>query len=173
MFTHQDPEVWADVGLTLWSAGFRLPRPGPSSPKPTSSGLKGGGNYVQGTVNLVLRKRIGNKRATSATSSPRSRTRSGARSRRCRTLDDLDDPTLATPTTSSPPTLPRCACSPVTPRSTRSTSSASCGARVLEVRSLRSRDSSARRCASPPTISCRRGWTGHLAQTCVRRSGCT
>ncbi len=57
MFTHQDAGVWADLGSILWAAGLRVTAAWnvvTETPKP--DGL---GNYVQGTVCLVLRKRQG------------------------------------------------------------------------------------------------------------------
>lgn len=57
MFTHQDPEVWADLALILWAAGLRVSAAWVISTE-TESGLKEG-NYVKGTVMLVLRKRLG------------------------------------------------------------------------------------------------------------------
>ena len=54
MFTHQDAGVWADLTLILWAAGLMVSaawciatETGPAT---------GSGNYVQGTVLLVLRK---------------------------------------------------------------------------------------------------------------------
>jgi putative DNA methylase len=54
MFTHQDAGVWADLALILWASGLRVcaawcvaTEVGPAT---------GEGNYVQGTVLLVLRK---------------------------------------------------------------------------------------------------------------------
>lgn len=55
MFTHQDASVWADLTMILWSAGLRVTAAWTIATE-TSSGLKAG-NYVQGTVLLVLRKR--------------------------------------------------------------------------------------------------------------------
>jgi putative DNA methylase len=55
MFTHQDPGVWADLGMILWAAGLKATAAWTISTE-TSAGLKKG-NYVQGTVCLVLRKR--------------------------------------------------------------------------------------------------------------------
>ena len=55
MFTHQDPSVWADLGMILWAAGLQVSAAWTISTE-TSSSLKKG-NYVQGTVLLVLRKR--------------------------------------------------------------------------------------------------------------------
>ena len=59
MFTHQDPAVWADLGMILWAAGLKATAAWTISTE-TSAGIKKG-NYVQGTVCLVLRKRMGNE----------------------------------------------------------------------------------------------------------------
>jgi putative DNA methylase len=59
MFTHQNPAVWADLGMILWAAGLKATAAWTISTE-TAAGLKKG-NYVQGTVCLVLRKRIGNE----------------------------------------------------------------------------------------------------------------
>ena len=56
MFTHQNPAVWADLGMILWAAGLKATAAWTISTETTASGLKKG-NYVQGTVCLVLRKR--------------------------------------------------------------------------------------------------------------------
>jgi adenine-specific DNA methylase len=55
MFTHQDASVWADLTLILWAAGLRVTSAWCIATE-TESALKQG-NYVQGTVLLVLRKR--------------------------------------------------------------------------------------------------------------------
>lgn len=55
MFTHQDPAVWADLGMILWAAGLRVTAAWTIGTE-TNSSLKQG-NYVQGTVCMVLRKR--------------------------------------------------------------------------------------------------------------------
>ncbi len=55
MFTHQDAGVWADLALILWAAGLRVTAAWTIATE-TDSSLKKG-NYVQGTVLLVLRKR--------------------------------------------------------------------------------------------------------------------
>jgi hypothetical protein len=59
MFTHQDPAVWADLGMILWAAGLKATAAWTISTE-TSAGIKQG-NYVQGTVCLVLRKRPANE----------------------------------------------------------------------------------------------------------------
>jgi putative DNA methylase len=55
-FTHQDSAVWGDLGMILWVAGLHVSSAWTIATEATS-GLKKG-NYVQGTVLLVLRKRI-------------------------------------------------------------------------------------------------------------------
>ena len=55
MFTHQDPSVWADLTLILWSAGLQVTAAWNIATETESGGLKEG-NYVKGTVLLVLRK---------------------------------------------------------------------------------------------------------------------
>jgi len=54
MFTHQDTTVWADLALILWSSGLQVTSAWCIATE-TDSALKEG-NYVQGTVLLVLRK---------------------------------------------------------------------------------------------------------------------
>jgi adenine-specific DNA methylase len=54
MFTHQDAGVWADLSLILWAAGLRVTAAWCIATE-TDSAMKVG-NYVQGTVLLVLRK---------------------------------------------------------------------------------------------------------------------
>ncbi|MDF1536643.1 MAG: DUF1156 domain-containing protein [bacterium] len=55
MFTHQDARVWADLALILWAAGLRVTAAWCISTE-TDAVIKEG-NYVQGTVLLVCRKR--------------------------------------------------------------------------------------------------------------------
>jgi adenine-specific DNA methylase len=56
MFTHQDAAVWADLTMILWAAGLRVTAAWTIATE-TDSALKAG-NYVQGTVLLVCRKRM-------------------------------------------------------------------------------------------------------------------
>lgn len=58
MFTHQNPAVWADLGMILWAAGLRVTAAWTVATETPAGGIKKG-NYVQGTVLLVLRKRLG------------------------------------------------------------------------------------------------------------------
>lgn len=55
MFTHQDAAVWADLTMILWAAGLRVTSAWCIATE-TDSALKQG-NYVQGTVLLICRKR--------------------------------------------------------------------------------------------------------------------
>jgi putative DNA methylase len=56
MFTHKDPAVWADLGMILWASGLKATAAWTISTETESAGIKKG-DYVQGTVCLVLRKR--------------------------------------------------------------------------------------------------------------------
>jgi putative DNA methylase len=58
-FTHQDASVWADLAMILWASGLKVTAAWTIATE-TSSGLKKG-NYVQGTVLLILRKRLSNE----------------------------------------------------------------------------------------------------------------
>lgn len=60
MFTHKNPAVWADLGMILWAAGLKATAAWTISTETASVGLKQG-DYVQGTVCLVLRKRAANE----------------------------------------------------------------------------------------------------------------
>jgi len=57
MFTHQDASVWADLALILWASGLHVTSAWCIATE-TDSALKSG-NYVQGTVILILRKQTG------------------------------------------------------------------------------------------------------------------
>jgi hypothetical protein len=57
MFTHQDPAVWADLGMILWAAGLKAAAAWTISTETEAVGIKKG-NYVTGTVCLVLHKRV-------------------------------------------------------------------------------------------------------------------
>jgi hypothetical protein len=57
MFTHQDTAVWADLAAILWAAGLQVTA-GWCIVTETDTDLRAG-NFVQGTVLLVLRRRSG------------------------------------------------------------------------------------------------------------------
>ncbi|MBR1030297.1 anti-phage-associated DUF1156 domain-containing protein [Bradyrhizobium liaoningense] len=56
MFTHQDAGVWADLAAIMWAAGLRVTAAW-NVVTETASARKEG-NFVQGTILLVLRKRV-------------------------------------------------------------------------------------------------------------------
>ncbi|MBT2667305.1 DUF1156 domain-containing protein [Bacillus sp. ISL-4] len=59
MFTHQDVKVWAELAMILWSAGLKVESAWNIATETDANGLKQG-NYVQGTVLLVLKKQTSN-----------------------------------------------------------------------------------------------------------------
>ena len=62
MFTHSDPSVWAQLAIIMWKAGLKVTSAWNIATETESVGLKNG-NYVKGTVLLVLRKRTGDDMA--------------------------------------------------------------------------------------------------------------
>ena len=62
MFTHSDPAVWAQLALIMWKAGLTVTAAWNIATETDASGLKDG-NYVKGTVLLVLRKQRGDDEA--------------------------------------------------------------------------------------------------------------
>lgn len=62
MFTHQDANVWADLAMILWAAGLQVTAAWCIATETESGGLKKG-NYVQGTVLLILRKQTSEETA--------------------------------------------------------------------------------------------------------------
>lgn len=60
MFTHQDAAVWGDMAQIFWGAGLQVTGAWYVTTETTSDTKKGG--YVQGTVTLVLRKRLSDQR---------------------------------------------------------------------------------------------------------------
>ena len=62
MFTHNNPAVWAQLAIIMWKAGLKVTAAWNVATETDASGLKNG-NYVKGTVLLVLRKQTGNDTA--------------------------------------------------------------------------------------------------------------
>ncbi len=58
MFTHQDSAVWADLAMILWASGLQVTAAWTIQTETEAVGIKTG-NYVQGTVIMVLRKQQG------------------------------------------------------------------------------------------------------------------
>ena len=59
MFTHSDPAVWAQLAVIMWKSGLKVTAAWNIATETDASGIKKG-NYVKGTVLLVLRKQTGN-----------------------------------------------------------------------------------------------------------------
>ena len=93
MFTHQDPSVWADVGLTIWAAGLQVVTAWTIATETGATGLRQG-NYVQGTVCLILRKRQGNTFGYLSDISPEIEDEVKRQLETMRTLDDDADPSF-------------------------------------------------------------------------------
>jgi putative DNA methylase len=91
MFTHQDPDVWADLTLVLWASGLQVSAAWTIATETGASGVKQG-NYVQGTVLLVLRKRQGDERADLSDIFPDVQRQVREQLQRMRALDPKEDP---------------------------------------------------------------------------------
>ena len=91
MFTHQDSSVWADVGLTLWAAGLQVSAAWTIATETGSTGIRQG-NYVQGTVCLVLRKRTSDMRGYLSDIHPEIQQEVKRQIEVMTALDDQDDP---------------------------------------------------------------------------------
>ena len=61
MFTHQDAGVWADLALILWASGLRVTAAWCIATETDTTMREG--NYVQGTVLLILRKQASQETA--------------------------------------------------------------------------------------------------------------
>ena len=62
MFTHSDSSVWAQLALIMWKAGLRVCAAWNIATGTDANGLKEG-NYIKGTVLLVLRKQTSDETA--------------------------------------------------------------------------------------------------------------
>lgn len=96
MFTHQDPSVWADLTLILWSSGLKVTAAWNVSTETESGGLKEG-NYVKGTVILVLRKQTSDVKAYLDELYPEIQEEVKNQIASMRQLDDREDPNFYDP----------------------------------------------------------------------------
>jgi adenine-specific DNA methylase len=90
MFTHQDVGVWADLAEILWASGLQVTA-GWCIATETETATRVG-NYVQGTVLLVLRKRLGNEAGFIARLQRPVENAVHAKLQTMRALDDGEDP---------------------------------------------------------------------------------
>ncbi|HSW36095.1 MAG TPA: hypothetical protein VLH18_05795, partial [Candidatus Limnocylindrales bacterium] len=91
MFTHQDVSVWADLRNIVWAAGLQVTAAWTIATETESGGLKEG-NYVKGTVLLVLRKRKSERTAFLDEVMPAVEDEVKAQIRNMQRLDDQEEP---------------------------------------------------------------------------------
>lgn len=94
MFTHQSVSVWADLALILWAAGLRVTAVWNIATETDASGLKQG-NYVKGTVLLVLRKQTSEETAYLDELYPEIESEVQRQIDIMRELDDKEDPNFS------------------------------------------------------------------------------
>ncbi|HNU92656.1 MAG TPA: DNA methylase, partial [Spirochaetota bacterium] len=96
MFTHQDVAVWAELALILWSAGLRVMAAWNIATETDAAGLKQG-NYVKGTVLLVLRKQSSEDTAFLYELYHKIEEEVKSQIETMRSIDDKDEPNFADP----------------------------------------------------------------------------
>jgi len=94
MFTHQNVAVWANLTLILWAAGLRVTAAWNIATETDASGLKQG-NYVKGTVLLVLRKQTSDETAYLDELYPEIEMEVKRQIDSMRELDDKEDPNFS------------------------------------------------------------------------------
>jgi adenine-specific DNA methylase len=97
MFTHQDVSVWAELSMILWSAGLRVTAAWNIATETDAVGLKQGGNYVKGTVLLVLRKQTSEKTAYLYELYPEIEEEVSRQIEVMQKIDDKDEPNFSDP----------------------------------------------------------------------------
>ena len=96
MFTHSDPAVWAQLALIMWKAGLTVTAAWNIATETDASGLKDG-NYVKGTVLLVLRKQQGEEEAFLDELTADIKTEVKKQIESMQKLDDKEDPNFSDP----------------------------------------------------------------------------
>ena len=96
MFTHQDVKVWAELAMILWSSGLQVTAAWNIATETESGGLKDG-NYVKGTVLLVLRKQTSEETAYLDELYPEIEEEVKTQIDSMRELDDKEDPNFSDP----------------------------------------------------------------------------
>lgn len=96
MFTHSDPAVWAQLALIMWKAGLTVTAAWNIATETDASGLKDG-NYVKGTVLLVLRKQQGDEEAFLDELAADIKQEVKKQIESMQQLDDKDDPNFSDP----------------------------------------------------------------------------
>lgn len=96
MFTHSDPAVWAQLALIMWKSGLTVTAAWNIATETDASGLKDG-NYVKGTVLLVLRKQQGDNEAFLDELAADIKQEVKAQIESMQKLDDKEDPNFSDP----------------------------------------------------------------------------
>lgn len=96
MFTHSDPAVWAQLALIMWKAGLTVTAAWNIATETDASGLKDG-NYVKGTVLLVLRKQQGDEEAFLDELAADIKSEVKRQIESMQKLDDKEDPNFSDP----------------------------------------------------------------------------
>lgn len=94
MFTHQDVKVWAELAMILWTCGLQVTAAWNIATE-TDSGGRQDGNYVQGTVILVLRKQHSNQVAYLDELYPEIEDEVKIQIDSMKSLDDKEDPNFS------------------------------------------------------------------------------
>lgn len=96
MFTHSDPAVWAQLALIMWKAGLTVTAAWNIATETDAGGIKNG-NYIKGTVLLVLRKQTSEEEAflDELTSDIKNEVRKQINY--MQVLDDNEDPNFSDP----------------------------------------------------------------------------
>jgi hypothetical protein len=96
MFTHSDPAVWAQLALIMWKSGLKVTAAWNIATETDASGLKEG-NYVKGTVLLVLRGKTGLDTAFLDEINADIRAEVKNQIEHMQALDDKEDPNFSDP----------------------------------------------------------------------------
>lgn len=96
MFTHSDPAVWAQLAIIMWKAGLKVTAAWNIATETEASGLKSG-NYVKGTVLLVLRKQTGDEEAFLDEIEADIRSEVKKQIESMQSLDDKEEPNFSDP----------------------------------------------------------------------------
>lgn len=94
MFTHQDASVWADLALILWASGLQVTAAWTIQTETDATGIKKG-NYVQGTVIMVLRKQSSQETAFLSDIQADVEFEVKEQIRQMLAIDDMDDPNFS------------------------------------------------------------------------------
>ena len=96
MFTHSDPAVWAQLAIIMWRAGLKVTAAWNIATETDVGGIHSG-NYVKGTVLLVLRKQTGSDVAFLDEISADIRNEVKSQIASMQALDDKEEPNFADP----------------------------------------------------------------------------